>query len=89
MATLDAELYRNLIYVLNYRGDVAELGLHWSVAELNPATGVVIERDLVRNGRNIPVTKADRTTYVYAMANYKLNVSIRRQCKAFTAGFCE
>jgi ubiquitin-protein ligase E3 C len=115
LASLDAELHRNLLYILRYRGDFGALGLNWSVTELNPETGVMVERDLVRNGRNIPVTRENHIHYVYAMANCKrlqfvltnifpvvsffshthtqllttdkMNVSIKRQCKAFGAGF--
>lgn len=88
LASLDAELHRNLAYILTYKGDFSLLGLNFSLTEANPdLEGVVVERDLVPNGRNIAVTKENRIQYVYAMANYKLNVSIRRQCKSFLSGF--
>lgn len=43
--------------------------------------------DLKPNGRNIPVTSADRTEYVFLVANYRLNAQLRRPCAAFLRGF--
>merc|ERR1711916_114191 len=36
---------------------------------------------------NLPVTAQNRVHYVFAMANYKLNLSLRLQCRAFVRGF--
>lgn len=43
--------------------------------------------DLKPNGRNVPVTSADRTEYIYLVANYRLNAQLRRPCAAFLRGF--
>ncbi len=85
LQSLDAELYRNLVFVLKCR-NVAELGLTWSVSERDPTTGAVAERDLVPGGGTIPVTQENRVHYVYALANARLNVDLRLQSKAFVRG---
>jgi ubiquitin-protein ligase E3 C len=35
------------------------------------------------------VTKFNRSEYIFQVADYYLNRSIRQQCSAFTAGLCE
>jgi hypothetical protein len=42
--------------------------------------------DLIPNGRNVPVTNENRIRYIYLVANYRLNIQIGRQCKAFFRG---
>jgi hypothetical protein len=42
--------------------------------------------DLVPNGRNIPVTNENRIRYIYLVANYRMNIQIGKQCKAFFRG---
>ncbi len=48
-----------------------QLGLNWTVMESDSDTGVLVERELVRNGRSIAVNKDNAVHYVYAMANCK------------------
>ena len=84
--SLDEDLAKSLNYLLSCR-EVDSLGLCWSVSERDPVTQEVRERDLVANGRNIPVTLQNRVHYVFAMANYKLNVAIKFQSRAFVRGF--
>lgn len=42
--------------------------------------------ELIPGGSNIPVTNENRIRYVYLVANYRLNVQISKQCKAFFRG---
>ena len=86
LKSLDSSLYKSLCFVLS-TNDVDSLGLSWSLSERNDDSGVVLERDLCPNGRNIPVTLANRVHYVYSVAHYKLNRSIRLQSRAFVRGF--
>ena len=64
-------LFRNLLYVKNYPGDVTELGLDFSV--VNENLGVTSHWELKPNGRNIVVNNDNRIEYVHLMADYKLN----------------
>lgn len=54
LASLDPVLYKNLISLKNYKGDVSELGLDFSVITCELGTNVIEE--LKPNGSNIPVT---------------------------------
>lgn len=45
------------------------------------------EIELIRNGKNIQVTKENVLSYVYAYANYKMNVQVKNQFEKFYAGF--
>lgn len=42
--------------------------------------------ELIPGGSNIPVTNQNRIRYVYLVANYRLNIQIAKQCKAFYKG---
>lgn len=42
--------------------------------------------DLLPNGSNIPVTNENKIKYVYLVANYRLNLQIAKQSRAFFSG---
>ncbi|UXI17889.1 transmembrane protein 147-like [Sarcoptes scabiei] len=85
LASLDPVLYKNLISLKNYSGDVSELGLDFTVVQSDFGTNQIEE--LKPNGSNIPVTNQNRIEYIHLMADYKLNKQIRMQCSAFKQGF--
>ncbi len=58
LASLDAELYKGLISLKNYSGDPEDLSLNFTIAEQE--FGVTKSIDLVPNGSNIAVTRANR-----------------------------
>lgn len=84
LASLDPELYRNLLYLKDYAGDVSELNLDFTVASSSLGQTQVVE--LKPNGQSTPVTNSNRIEYLQLIANYKLNVQIKRHCKAFRKG---
>ncbi|KAJ3156126.1 hypothetical protein HDU86_004094 [Geranomyces michiganensis] len=89
LPSLDKALYQGLMVLKHYTGDVeGDLGLTFSIddAEFGAAAQTI---DLIPNGRNIPVTKENRISYIYLMANYKLNTQIQRQCQAFFSGLVD
>lgn len=111
LPSLDYELYKGLINLKNYDGDVEDLCLDFSITD-NSKCGAPIMKpqdvmqkisanitfflpidvesseiiDLIPNGRNVPVTNENRIRYIYLVANYRLNIQIGRQCKAFFRG---
>ncbi|KAJ6225362.1 hypothetical protein RDWZM_003907 [Blomia tropicalis] len=85
LASLDPVLYRNLISLKNYKGDVSDLGLDFSVITCELGTNILEE--LKPNGTNIAVTNINRIEYIHLMSDYKLNKQIRNQCTAFKQGF--
>uniref|UniRef100_A0A1A9WVS9 HECT-type E3 ubiquitin transferase n=1 Tax=Glossina brevipalpis TaxID=37001 RepID=A0A1A9WVS9_9MUSC len=84
LASLDPELYKNLLYLKDYEGDVAELNLDFTVASSTLGKMQVLE--LKPQGQNFPVTNSNRIEYIQLMADYKLNIQIRRHCVAFRKG---
>ncbi|ALC41873.1 CG3356 [Drosophila busckii] len=84
LASLDPELYRNLLYLKDYPGDVSELNLDFTVASSSLGQTQIVE--LKPQGQSTPVTNSNRIEYLQLIANYKLNVQIKRHCKAFRKG---
>ncbi|XP_014207134.1 ubiquitin-protein ligase E3C [Copidosoma floridanum] len=84
LASLDPVMYRNLLYLKSYKGDVADLGLDFTV--LSDELGERRVDELKSGGANIPVTNHNRIEYIHLMADYKLNRQIRAQCAAFKQG---
>ncbi|XP_076243560.1 ubiquitin-protein ligase E3C isoform X2 [Calliopsis andreniformis] len=84
LASLDPVMYRNLLYLKSYKGDVTDLGLDFTV--LSDELGERRINELKPNGASIPVTNHNRIEYIHLMADYKLNKQIRAQCNAFKQG---
>jgi ubiquitin-protein ligase E3 C len=87
LPSLDPQLYKGLLDLKHYPGDVSEWGLDFTVT--NEHLGTQVTHDLIPNGRNIPVTNYNRIRYIYLVANYRLNVQIDRQCRAFYHGLTD
>ncbi|KAG7375690.1 hypothetical protein PHYPSEUDO_015574 [Phytophthora pseudosyringae] len=83
--SLDPELYKSLMRLKHYDGNVEDLALSFSVSERE--FGDVVTRNLVPDGANIPVTNENRIRYIHLMANYKLNVLSSIESAAFLKGF--
>ncbi|KAJ2959303.1 hypothetical protein NQZ79_g5236 [Umbelopsis isabellina] len=82
---LDADMFRNLMFLKRYEGDVGDLCLTFSAdMDFFNETKTV---DLKYNGRDIPVTNDNRIEYIYVMGDYMLNQRIQEQTKAFIEGF--
>ena len=84
LASLDPSMYKNLLYLKAYEGDVSEFGLDFTV--INNTLGEVQTEELKSGGREIPVTKSNRIEYIHLMADYRLNKQIRHQVTAFREG---
>ncbi|KAI0390752.1 hypothetical protein F5Y17DRAFT_43051 [Xylariaceae sp. FL0594] len=86
---LDPELYKGLMDLKNYPGDVADLSLDFTIADsVRDASGQRrnIIRPLRKDGANIPVTNKDRPLYISYVANHRLVAQQYRQTKAFLRG---
>eukprot|EP00026_Physarum_polycephalum_P000250 Phypoly_transcript_00250.p1 GENE.Phypoly_transcript_00250~~Phypoly_transcript_00250.p1 ORF type:complete len:1049 (-),score=150.38 Phypoly_transcript_00250:103-3249(-) len=88
LSTMDTELYKNLLFIKHYEGNLEDLSLTFSVSE-DDGVGNVVVKDLIPNGREQAVTNSNRAQYIYLMADYYLNKSIEEQCRAFVSGFQE
>jgi ubiquitin-protein ligase E3 C len=84
LSSLDPELYKGLLAVKNYDGNVEDLSLDFTSTHMENGKSVNVE--LIPGGSNIPVTNQNRIHYIYSIANYRLNVQIAKQCRAFFRG---
>jgi len=82
--SLDPELYKNLLYLKTYEGDVQDLGLDFTVTveEFGETRVELLKPD----GDSILVTSDNRIEYIHLVADFKLNKQIRSQCIAFRNG---
>lgn len=88
LQSLDADLYRGLIQLKNYTGDVEnDFALNFTVSD--EEFGVTHTTELVPGGAEIPVTNENRLSYIYHMSRYRLSTQIEPQCAAFLRGLTE
>ena len=81
LATLDQELYKNLMFLKSYEGDIGDLSLTFSISD--EGMGVQREIDLMPGGSKIAVTSKNRHRYVNAVAKHYLYDRLKRQAQAF------
>ncbi|XP_057983844.1 E3 ubiquitin-protein ligase UPL7 isoform X2 [Malania oleifera] len=87
LSTLDPELYRNLMYVKLYDGDVKELSLDFTINEESYGKHHVIE--LKPGGKDVSVTNENKLQYIHAIADYKLNRQLLPLSNAFYRGLTD
>ncbi|XP_060721111.1 ubiquitin-protein ligase E3C-like [Tachysurus vachellii] len=87
LASLDPEMFRNLLFLKSYEGDVEDLGLNFTIVNNDLGEAQVVE--LKPGGNDIPVTTVNRIAYIHLVADYRLNKQIRAQCLAFRQGLAE
>lgn len=88
LESLDSELYRGLIALKNYSGNVEnDFALNFTVAD--DEFGIRTNRELVPGGTDIAVTRENRLSYIYLITRYRLNTQIEDQCRAFFQGLSE
>ena len=87
LSSLDPELYKNLLYLKTYKGDVEDLGLDFTV--VSEELGKTRVEELKLNGSSITVTNENIIEYIHLVADYKLNRQIKAQCNAFRSGLSD
>ncbi|KHN03256.1 E3 ubiquitin-protein ligase UPL6 [Glycine soja] len=85
LPSLDPELYRHLIFLKHYKGDISELELYFVI--VNNEYGEQTEEELLPGGRNLRVTNENVITFIHLVANHRLNFQIRQQSSHFLRGF--
>ncbi|KOS19975.1 putative E3 ubiquitin protein ligase [Escovopsis weberi] len=87
---MDEELYKGLLRLKNYTGDVSELGFDFTVTDQISAQGEqpikTISRKLIANGDEVPVTNDNRLLYISYTARHRLVVQPALQTAAFLRG---
>ncbi|KAJ7699585.1 hypothetical protein B0H17DRAFT_1048964 [Mycena rosella] len=87
LASLDPPLYRGLLFLKHYAGDVEDLSLNFTVDVDDAGTTRTI--DLLPYGNNMTVTKDNRLQYIYLMSHFRLSRQIKPQSEAFFQGLSE
>jgi ubiquitin-protein ligase E3 C len=84
LASLDPEIYRNLIYLKDYKSNVKDLDLNFAINSNQFGQTETVE--LKPGGKDILVTNDNKIEYIHLLADYKLNKQINEQVKAFRNG---
>lgn len=87
MESEDYSFYQGLEFLLNHH--VSELGYELTFSTEVNEYGVNTIRDLIENGRNIPVTEENKNEYVNKVCQMKMTVAIRDQLEQYLKGFYE
>lgn len=85
LPSLDPELYRHLIFLKHYKGDISGLELYFVI--VNNEYGEQTEEELLPGGRNLRVTNDNVITFIHLVSNHRLNYQIRQQSSHFLRGF--
>eukprot|EP00940_MAST-03C_sp_MAST-3C-sp2_P002042 g2042.t1 len=87
LATLDTELYKNLIFLKEYEGDVDDLCLDFTVNEDFLGESRIVP--LIPGGDRVAVTATNRIRYIHYVSHFFLNVRGAAETRAFEKGFRE
>jgi len=85
MESEDYSFYQGLAFLLEH--NVADLGYELTFSTEVQEFGVTEVRDLIPNGRNIPVTEGNKIEYIRLVCQMKMTGAIRKQLNAFLEGF--
>lgn len=85
MASEDYEFYKGLVYLMEH--PIQDMGTELTFCLEVQEFGVTTIRDLISNGRNIPVTEENKLEYIRLVCQLKMSGSIRQQLDAFLDGF--
>ncbi|KAJ3121308.1 hypothetical protein HK100_012434 [Physocladia obscura] len=85
LPSLDAELYKNLVFLKHYEGDVSDLGLTFTIDE--NIFGAIKSKEIKPGGAAIEVNNENKFEYIHIMSDYKLNQECKAQFKALVGGF--
>ncbi|GAB2265588.1 E3 ubiquitin-protein ligase upl6 [Dionaea muscipula] len=85
LPSLDPELYRHLIFLKHYEGDISELELYFVI--VNNEYGEQTEEELLPGGKHTRVTNENVIPFIHLVANHRLNYQIRQQSSHFLRGF--
>ncbi|KAF9783654.1 hypothetical protein IL306_008500 [Fusarium sp. DS 682] len=86
---MDEELYKGMLRLKNYPGDISELGIDFTIEDQvsYPEDPVkTITRKLIANGDQIHVTNDNRLLYISYVARHRLVVQPAPQTAAFLRG---
>ncbi|XP_028140389.1 E3 ubiquitin-protein ligase HUWE1 isoform X3 [Diabrotica virgifera virgifera] len=85
MESEDYSFYRGLVYLME--NHVKNIGLELTFSTEISEFGVTETRDLIPNGRHIPVTEENKMEYVRLVCQMKMTGAIKQQLHSFLEGF--
>ncbi|KAK4872231.1 hypothetical protein RN001_016355 [Aquatica leii] len=85
MESEDYSFYRGLVYLME--NNINDLGYDLTFSTEINEFGVTETRDLIPDGRNVPVTEENKMEYVRLSCQMKMTGAIRQQLNAFLEGF--
>ncbi|KAJ3207945.1 Ubiquitin-protein ligase E3B [Dinochytrium kinnereticum] len=85
LPSLDAQLYKNMLFLKHYNGDAEDLGLSFTVD--SDVFGEIQSKEIKPGGRNIEVTNDNKYEYIHLVSDYKLNQECKDQFRALIGGF--
>ncbi|XP_048517112.1 E3 ubiquitin-protein ligase HUWE1 isoform X3 [Dendroctonus ponderosae] len=85
MESEDYSFYRGLVYLME--NNINHLGLDLTFSTEISEFGVTETRDLIPNGRHIPVSEENKMEYVRLVCQMKMTGAIKQQLTAFLEGF--
>jgi ubiquitin-protein ligase E3 C len=74
LPSLDPELYRHLIFLKRYKGDISDLELYFVI--LNNEYGERTEEELLPGGQDMRVTNENVITFIHLVSNHRLNFQV-------------
>ncbi|KAK7402393.1 ubiquitin-protein ligase (E3) [Neonectria punicea] len=86
---MDEDLYKGMLRVKNYSGDLSELGIDFTVTDQISQPGEQVKtttRKLISNGDQVYVTNDNRLLYISYVARHRLVVQPSLQTAAFLRG---
>eukprot|EP00775_Hariotina_reticulata_P004342 gene4342-4595_t len=91
MLSLDPEVYKHLLQLRHYKGDLSELALTFTATAVDTAAFAPRQREveLKPEGRDIPVRADNVIEYIHRLADFRLNRQMDRASAAFLRGFFE
>ena len=84
LKTYDSELYKNLVFLKNYKGNAEDLSLYFSLTVEENGKHKTI--DLIENGNDTPVTNSNKLEYIKKVTDYYLTVQFKDAVEAFRNG---
>lgn len=87
LSTIDADLYKNLLFLKTYDGDAKDLCLTFTVTTND--FGGSKDFPLMANGANIEVTNENKARYIELVAKHYVVDRVKEQSHAFRTGLWE
>ena len=91
LPSLDADLYKNLMFLKTYEGDARDLCLSFTLpgddGDMSHRGAAHGETPLIPGGGDIEVTNSNKIRYIHMVADAKLNKAMAKQTAALVAGF--